>query len=82
MGDLRCTLTGGTITVNGTKHGEAKAIRAGNEAGRALLMGPLNLDPVKGAGQEAQPDTYNASIQQILFFIICSFHRKSTRQLQ
>ena len=28
MGDLRHTLTGETITVNGTKHGEAKANRS------------------------------------------------------
>jgi len=34
MGNLRYTLTGGTITVNGTKHGEAKAIRAVNEVAR------------------------------------------------
>jgi len=34
MGDLRYTLTGGTITVNGTKHGEAKAIWAVNEVVR------------------------------------------------
>jgi hypothetical protein len=34
MGDLRYTLTGGTITVNGTKNGEVKAIRAVNEVVR------------------------------------------------
>jgi hypothetical protein len=34
IGDLRYTLTGGTITVNGTKHGEAKALRAVNEVVR------------------------------------------------
>ena len=52
MGDLRYTLTGVTITVNGIKHDEAKAIRAINEvvrdhSGRHLYTDGLAFPHVK-----------------------------------